>query len=134
MTEKRNHIKSEYSETWFYDGVIYQVISPKVKKITLEIAKQLVQDRIAATGTVGISVLVYVVVNNAISVDSEATKYYKQPEAYANIRAIAMKMDNYIARMVGNLIFVINKPNVPTALFNDEEKALKWLKRYEFLN
>lgn len=131
---KRNYTKSEYSESWLDNGVIYQIISLKVKKISLEIAKQLVKDRTYAMGTVGLNVTVYVVVNNAMSVDSEAKKYYKLPEAYENIGGIAMLVDNYGARLVGNLIFKINRSQVPTAFFNKEEKALEWLKQFEFLN
>lgn len=131
---RRNYTKSSFGETWLEDGIIHQVISPKVKKITLEIAKQLVDDRENASGTVGLNVRVLVIVNNAVSVDKEAKEYYKEPRAYKNIIAIAMFVDNYVARMVGNIIFKINKPFVPTSFFNDKTKAIHWLRGFENLN
>jgi len=129
-----NHYKSEFSESWLSNGVVHQVISPKVKQINLKIAKQLVADRSFAMGGVGLTLPVFVIINNAKSVDAEAKAYYKTKEAYQNISAIAMLIDNHIARLVGRLIFIINPPSVPTALFNSEEKAFDWLKNYQNLN
>lgn len=128
---KRNYTKSIYSETWLNseNGIVYQVISPKVKKINLEIAIQLVKDRKHAMGNPGYKVPVFVVVNNATSVDSEAKKYYAQPEAYREIQAIAMLMDNYVSKLVGSIVFSIKRPTVPTTFFNSEEKAITWLQR-----
>lgn len=134
MIMKRNFTQSNYSESWLENNIVYQVISPKVTKINLEIAKQLVKDRTQAMGAIIIPLPVYVIVNNATSIDPEAKKFYKQPEAYENIRCIGMLVDNYAARIVGNLVFTINRPRVPTTLFNDEAKALKWLEQFEFPN
>lgn len=131
---KRNYTKSDYSESWSENGIVFQIISPKVKKINLLIAQQLVADRQKAMGTIGIDVLVFVEANNAISIDNEAKKFYKQSYAYRNIIAIAMLVDNYPARLIGNIVFKINKPDVPTALFNNKSKAFAWLKQFQNLN
>jgi hypothetical protein len=126
---KRNYTKSEYAETWLNseNGIVYQVISPKVKKINLEIAQQLVKDRKQAMGNPGYKVPVFVVVNNAMSVDSAAKQYYDQPFAFEDIQAIAMYMDNYVSKMVGRIVFSIKRPKVPTSFFNSEDKAIEWL-------
>lgn len=126
----RNYTKSNCSESWLNRNIVYQVVDPTIKRINLKIAKQLVHDRTLAMGDLK-DVLVLVVVNNAISVDKEAKKYYDTEEPYMNIRAIAMIMDNYIARMIGNLVFLLNKQLVPTVFFNNEEKALVWLHKFE---
>ena len=130
---KRNYIKSNFSESWYSHehSIVYQVISPKIKKINLEIAKQLVNDRKHAAGNISIKVSVLVVVNNAVSVDPEAKKFYNEPEAFANINSIAMLMDNYVAKLVGTVIFLIKKPLVTTAIFNSEAKAIEWLKKQQ---
>ncbi len=134
MDVKNNYTKSEYSETWTSEGVIFQIISPKVKKITLEVAIQLVEDRNTAMGIVKFDSPVFVKVNNATSIDSKASAYYKTSEPYIGIKCIAMVVDNYAARLVGNLVFSVKRSHVPTAFFNSEEKAMLWLKNYQNLN
>ena len=119
---KHNYSKSNFSETWQEDGIIVQVISPKVKKVTLEIAQQLIEDRVEALGkggTAKLPVLVYV--NNAISVDSQAKKLYETGAPYHNIPALAMVMNNYISRAVGSLVFLFDRQPIPISFFNSKE-------------
>jgi len=121
-------VKSAFSETWLEDGMVFQVIAIEVKKISREIAIQLVEDRNLATADFYGSVPVLVIVNNAISVDKDAKNYYDTTQPYDNIKAIAMLMDNYLARLVGNFIFLFDKQPVPISFFNDRSKAIEWLK------
>jgi hypothetical protein len=72
--------------------------------------------------------LVLVKVNNAIQVEKKARDYYKLNEPYEGLNAIAMFMDNYIAKMIGSLVFLFKGQKVPTKLFNDEKEAVRWLK------
>lgn len=125
---KQNYVMSKFSETWFEDGVVYQIIAIEVKKISVDIAKQLVKDRNYAMSDVQGKVPVLVVVNNAISVEKEAKHYYDTESPYDNITSIAMLMDNYLARVVGNFVFLFDKQPVPISFFNDRQKALDWLK------
>ena len=125
---KQNYVKSKFSETWLEDGIVIQVIAIEVKKISREIAIQLVKDRnYAMTNFLG-NVPVLVIVNNAISVEKEAKHYYDTEQPYDNIKAIAMLMDNYLARLVGNFVFLFDKQPVPISFFNDQSKAIEWLK------
>ena len=129
---KYNYSKSDFSETWQEQGLIVQVISPKVKKVTLEIAQQLIIDRVAALGEdspSNLPVLVYV--NNAISVDSQAKKLYETGDPYKNIPALAMVMNNYISRAVGNLVFLFDKQPIPISFFNSKDKAINWLNSFK---
>ncbi|MFT5778683.1 MAG: sporulation protein YlmC with PRC-barrel domain [Crocinitomicaceae bacterium] len=126
---KENHTKSAYSESWFRDGIVYQVIDPQVKKISLDIAKQLVADRTVAMTSLQAGARVYVVVNNALSVEKEAKKYYDTGVPYENITAIGMLMNNYVARLVGNVVFLFDKQPVPISFFNSQEKAIEWLRK-----
>lgn len=124
-------VTSDYAKTWVEDDVIHQVIDPSVVRITLEIAKQFVADRKEASGYADFPMPVLVTVNNAISVEKEAKAYYALPESYKGLSAIAMLMDNYIARMIGNLVFKINKQNTPTQFFTSTDKALLWLNQFK---
>lgn len=125
---KQNYVMSRYSESWLEDGIVYQVIAMEVKKISLDVAIQLVKDRNYAMTDFPGDVPVLVVVNNAISVDKEAKNYYDTEQPYDNIKCIAMLMDNYLARVVGNFVFLFDKQPVTISFFNDREKAISWLK------
>ncbi len=127
---KENYVSSHYSETWLEDGIIIQTINPTINEINLLMAKQFVKDRKAASGSEEKIVSVLVIVNNALNINQEAKKYYELEESYINIKAIAMVMDNYIASFVASLVFKIKKNRVPTEVFNNKEKALKWLGKY----
>ena len=129
-----NFCKSEYSETWLENGVIHQIIVPNITKINLEIARQLVEDRKFAMGGIGITLPVFVVVNNVTTASVAAKAYYRTAEPYKNISAIAMLMESYFARITGKFIFLINRPKVPTTFFKNEETALAWLKQFKNLN
>jgi hypothetical protein len=69
-----------------------------------------------------------IVAGKGAFIDEEARKYsssingcrYKYADAYV-LNSIAQKL-------IANFIIKIQKPPVPTALFNDEETAVKWLK------
>jgi hypothetical protein len=126
---KENYVKSDCSETWIENGIVVQDINPKLNEVTLPIAKQLIADRKAASG--GKRVAVLVIVNNTVNINKETKQYYKEPEPYLNINAIAMVMDNFIATFVANLVFIFKENPVPTEFFNNREKALKWLEKYK---
>ena len=127
---KENYVSSHCTETWLEDGIIIQAINPTINEINLAMAKQFVIDRKAASGLEEKTVSVLVIVNNALNINQEAKKYYELEEPYINIKAIAMVMDNYIASFVARLVFKIKKNRVPTEVFNNKEKALKWLGKY----
>ena len=131
---KENYVQSKYSESWFEDGTVFQVIDSQVKKISADIAKQLVKDRNYAMGNSGKDVPVFVVVNNAMSVEREAKSYYDTENPYDKISCIAMLMDNYLARLAGNFVFLFDKQPVPIKFFNSREKALEWLSQTSGLN
>ncbi len=128
---KENYVKSDYSETWLENDIIIQAINLTVNEVSLVMAKQFVSDRKEASGSVERIVPVLVIVNNAVNINKDAKEYYELEEPYVNIRAIAMVMDNYIASFVANLVFKIKKNRVPTEVFNNRDKALKWLEKYK---
>ena len=44
--------------------------------------------------------------------------------------AIALLITSPLSRVLGNLFISINKPPYHTKLFNDQEKAVEWLKQF----
>jgi hypothetical protein len=126
---KENYIVSKYSETWLEHGVVIQVLNQEYTEVDLPMAIQLVEDRKIAAGNTIRPVLVEV--KNVISVRKDAKKYYNLPDSYQNLSAIAMLIDNYIAKTIGNIVFKLQNNPVPTELFNDRAKALNWLEKYK---
>jgi hypothetical protein len=132
---KENHIKSEFSSTWIEDGVIYQVINPHLNAFNLHIAKELVADRLkACEPRDGVLFPVILVFSNMVSMDKETRQYYALEEPFRSLSGIAIILDNYVARLLCNLVYKINKPPIPMAFFNDKSKALKWLDQYMLHN
>ena len=126
---KENLTQSQFTETWIENGILFQLLNPAIKEISLPIAKQLVMDRNNASK--GNAMPVLVIVGNAVNVDREANKYYQETEPYQNIKAIAMFIDNWVAKVIGNLVFKIKKNPVPIEFFNNKNKALLWLEKYK---
>lgn len=124
-----NHVESNYASTWLENGVVYQVIKPNFKTCDILMAKQLVEDRIMASKGTVCSVIV--ILSNILDIDKETRQYYATGEPYRNITAIAMIMDNYVVRLLGDLVYFLNKPPVPITFFKDKKKALKWLEEYK---
>jgi hypothetical protein len=44
--------------------------------------------------------------------------------------ALALLVSSPATRMTANFFMGLNRPNVPTQMFNDEAEALRWLRRY----
>jgi hypothetical protein len=128
---RQNYVKSDFTESWLEDGIIVQVLNSKLNEVNLTIAKQFVLDRQLASG--GVIRPVLVIVQNVVNINKEANKYYEEEEPYKNISAIAMFIDNYVAKVIGNLVFKFKTQPVPIELFNNKEKAVKWLEKFKYV-
>ncbi len=126
-----NAVESKYATTYLKNSIVYQTLSSDVNSINLEIAKQLVADRRQVMSALDERVPVIVDVGNAINVEKEARRYYKEKEPYEGLCAIAMVMDNYIARMIANLVFMFKEQPVTTKFFNDKGRAQTWIENIE---
>ncbi len=61
--------------------------------------------------------------------EKDAIEFYSNHEPMAVASAMIGK--SLLARLVGNMFLKFFKLNIPTKLFADEEKALKWLSKFE---
>lgn len=58
----------------------------------------------------------------------EARRFFaKDPSVGEMFSAVALVANNRVARVIGNVLIGLNKPNIPTRLFTDEAEALTWL-------
>ena len=120
--------EDEYSTMWVRDGIGFQVYKPELK-ITLDIAKKMVEKRIESFN--GVAMPVYVDIRNLSTIDSPSRKYFASKEAGHLIRAGAIYLNSPIAKWVGNVFMLVDKPITPARLFTDENKAIEWLQQFK---
>lgn len=60
--------------------------------------------------------------------DKETREFAASKEGTKYASAVAFVIKSLAQKILGNAYLKINKPVVPTALFDNEEKAVKWLK------
>ena len=64
------------------------------------------------------------------SIDNDARKFISSAEGMQFSSAEAL-VTNYLPhRIIGNFYMTVNKPVKPTSFFDDEEKAVNWLKQF----
>lgn len=69
-----------------------------------------------------------VVVIHRAAVDQAARRYFSYSlEARATSSKVAIVASNPIARVIGNFFVGLNRSDVPTRLFGDEDSAIAWL-------
>lgn len=62
--------------------------------------------------------------------DKEAREFGASAEGTKFAIAVAFVIKSLAQKILGNAYLKINKPVVPTALFDKEEKAIEWLKSF----
>lgn len=109
--EKGDHIlKAKYKPGVFVD---------------LEVAKQIVIDRMKFTGEEGFVVLIYD--EGITNISGEARQYLASKEANEYIMAGAIINESPVTSIIGNIFVKLSKPAIPCKLFSNEEKAIDWL-------
>lgn len=62
------------------------------------------------------------------SISKDARELMSSTEIEKNRKASAFVIHSLSQKLLGNFYLKVNKPNVPTKLFSDKEKALNWVK------
>lgn len=124
-------ISTDHYISWLENGIVRLVYLPD-SIITLEIAKQMVKQRLEVMG--GIIRPVFVDMRGMMSINAEARKYLAGREAIKYVSAGAIYLDNYLHYLTGTVFLKIDRPSIPSKLFTDKEKALRWLEPFKNLN
>lgn len=61
----------------------------------------------------------------------EARDYLASAEGCQGFAAAAFCVDSAVKNVIVSLYLYLNKPVVPTKMFNDERKALEWLQAFK---
>jgi hypothetical protein len=130
MDNKMDFIENEYVKLWIEEGIIHEFF--KVERITLEMAKRIVQDRLKLSN--GVTMPIFIYSNNVKTFDKDARDYFGTEESLKYLSASAMVVDNYITMMVAKLFLAFTKPAIKVEIFKSDKKALTWLQNYKNLN
>jgi hypothetical protein len=57
-------------------------------------------------------------------------RHYFATEASDSVTANAILVSSSVSRVLANFFLTINKPSIPTRIFNDSAKAVKWLEMF----
>ena len=125
---KEAYLENEYAEYWIENGVLFLVYKRRLI-MTLDVAKKIVEDRLKVSN--GVSRPMFLDARNFLSTNRETMKYYKTKEVVQFVTAGAGLLGSYLGWLAGSIFIALEKPLVPTKLFTDEKKALKWLEKYK---
>ncbi len=92
-------------------------INLEIAKETVEASSKVSQNRMHAN---------LVDMRKMIFMSNDARKYFAKQNK-ETVYAIAVIINSKLHRSFANLYLKINKPNIPTKMFDTEEEALKWL-------
>ena len=130
MPTKLDFIENEYVKLWIDDGIIHEYF--KVDRITLEMAKKIVEDRLKLSDRVTMPIFIYS--NSVKTFDKDARDYLGTEESLQFLSASAMLVDNYVTMMVAKLFLAFTKPAIKVEIFKSKKNDLQWLKNYKYLN
>ncbi len=73
----------------------------------------------------------YVIVDKGVKgITKEAMKYFSTPESFDGITAIGMVQKGRFSRLMMKFLVMIASPPVRVKIFEDENKAVAWAKRF----
>lgn len=109
------------------DGIVHFYIKPNTT-LSGEDAKEMV----AATGIIGGGKKFPILITSGKfgMADVDAREYAASPDGNKYTIAGAIVVKSLAQKILGNAYIKINKPTTPTALFDDDQKAIDWLKTF----
>jgi hypothetical protein len=64
--------------------------------------------------------------------EKDARQYLASDENTKYVSAGAILISSQLQKIIGNFFLFINRPNVPSKLFNEKNEAIAWLNEYKF--
>ena len=123
-----NEVLTRTCRSWIDErGIIHSVAFPGSEE-TFEDAKENVAVTARLAGASKRPMLVDL--RQAKSMSREVRQYYAGAETQRVLVATALLIGSPLSRAIGNFFMGLNKPIVPTRLFNDEAAAIAWLSTF----
>ena len=110
------------------DGIVRAVMFPDIEE-TLDTAKENIEAGVRISG--GTKRPLLLDMSNIKSMNKEARDYYARGDEREGCEsAVALLVRSALSRMIGNFFMGLNKTNLPTRLFTDEDSAMAWLRTF----
>lgn len=113
-----------YCKYWIADGILFCLYKP-IAYITLEIARNIVSSRIRFQENETFLVFCD---TRGIKDSSKPARDYLAREGSTLAKALVIFDDRKLSNSMLHYYLVRNKPSVPTAIFNERDDALEFLK------
>lgn len=120
-------LDDELGRIELHDGIM--IANWDMDFVDLDVAKRAVEIRVVAMGDNKYPFLIRV--RRLTGSTKEARDYLASEEGCRGFSAAAFCIDSVIKNVIISLYLYLNKPVVPTRIFNDERKALEWLHTYK---
>lgn len=128
MKVPKNATEVEAYFTWMgEDGIARTKAKPNVP-ITLNHAIE--NTKVVTSFFLGKKFPILIDSTDIKSMNREARDHFSTRGRDSKTNAFGIIVSSPISRVVGNFFLGINKPEVPTKLFDNEEAAIKWLKQF----
>lgn len=119
--------ENEYIKVTVENGLIIAVYKPNLV-MDIAVAKATVAARKQVCN--GITMPGFADIRGLKSVTDEAREWLASKEANEQLCAMAVLTNNPIQNLLANFYLKFSKPPMPTQLFTNRDKALRWLSLY----
>jgi hypothetical protein len=124
--------ENDYVSIWIEDEILFSNYKKQLV-IDIEIAKQIVKDRIEFTG--GKSYFILIDFTYLKSITKEARDYMNSAEGgLKGLLGGAFLSNNVVGTLFVNLYFKVSHPPIPSRFFNSKVEAITWLKKIKMEN
>ena len=97
--------------------------------ITLDIAKEIVKQRLEYTN--GVPYPLLVTYEGLKAMDKQARDYFAAKEGVQAVLAAALVVNSVYTQFFGNMFLRITQTSISSRLFTDKQEALKWLEQFK---
>lgn len=125
MESINNKLETPFVDFEIIDGILQLTYK---EKITLEVAKKVVENRMAFTNGKSYPILVLGI--KVAIFDKEARDYLSEGDGIKGVNAGAIVGDSVFHSYLGNFFLKVSKPKIPARLFTDKSAAIQWLKNF----
>ncbi|HYG38341.1 MAG TPA: hypothetical protein VD908_06975 [Cytophagales bacterium] len=125
---ENNTVENDFIKMTIVDGILIGTYKTKYI-IDLEAAKKIVADRKILCN--GISFPTIGLIEGVTTVTREARSFFGTEEGVIYMKSLAIIVGAPISRAIGNFFLILNRPKVPTKIFNSVEEAKAWSNNYK---
>lgn len=119
--------ENDYVSMWIEDDILFSNYKKQLE-IDIDVAKQIVLDRINFTG--GKPYCIMIDFTHLKSVTKDARDYMNNPQGgLKGLLGGAFLSNNVVATLFVNLFLKVSHPSIPARFFTKKTEAIDWLKK-----